>query len=268
MKSKNRQIFILFFIFFSGFFISNVCLADTDYQKTFLDGAWAPDCNPELKAMPAFFFENSEKKINMMHLYGNQINQEFQLSGFTTKDNTIRYQYEYKGKESRETIEIHESEFKVLWSTNSYNLRENSIFKNCDHTSSVFKSAQRAKIKLQKYRSLIKSGVQEVDAIDLIVNINEYLNKKILIQCTVNLMGVNFGNCRSRDDSQSITIEKNGIDKDFYKWLLTNCSRQFYRDNNSNCRNVWVTGVATNVPFPGIKNLKLYEYEEDFPFTE
>ena len=268
MRLKNKLTFVFSLELFLAFWIPGDCFAEIDYRQVFTKGVWATDCNPELKAAPAFFIDSDARQITILHLYGDQINQGFEIKNFSIKDDTISYQYEYKGKESRETIKLNESEFKVLSSINSYDLRENTVFKNCGLGTFIFKYAERVKIKLENYRSTIKSGVKEIDVIDMIVNINEYINKRVLIQCTINSMGIDFGLCHSRDGSQSIFIEKVDIDKDFYKWLLTNCARRFYEQNNSGCTNVWVTGIVMNKVSPGLKNVKLYGLEEDFPYTE
>jgi hypothetical protein len=120
-----------------------------------------------------------------------------------------------------------------------------------------------------KREGLKNSGIYETDVISLIANFESYKGKIVFLKCWINRVNPRGGDCRSGDDRQYISFENEGINKQDFKWLLQNCSNQFYRDNDWYCQSAPIVGTVGGTSEPRLKNVYVYELckKRDSPWS-
>lgn len=255
----SKLIFFLALLFFN-----NISNAQNITESEMLKGVWSPWCAQGGQAV--FFIKDNNNNILMLTTiekggywlpsFKDRVIKSYTKDGIffiQTEDNddnvirTIKYDNntwqttEVLGKNGPENI--------------SYLSQKIKLF--CDPSSLSYKNTIKERAQLINYYSLLRRGVEETNPINLIVDKAKFLNKKIIIRCKINWASVTGASCYDEKDKQAIKIDTKGIDKEFFKYILSSCTQLYSKDNNFTCSQFLLQGVVEDG-----KELKLINVSE------
>jgi len=228
-------------------------MADVNFD-TFLNKAWGAKCGTF--HYDGAFFIKKDQTVAKLYFFKNGVNSRRTLGKPTARGSKLSYEMTSDaGEKGIETIELVDDGYRVIERIfngvqeikNGKFLKDNTdveVIVSCAPGTDIFEYYVKARNRYEKFENLLKLGHLETNVIDLIVDIDQYAGKKVLVKCWVNLMDGSGGNCRSEDDAQSVVLGIKGIDKDFFKWLLSNCPNRFANQNSGTCKELWVTGTV------------------------
>ena len=258
---------LIFFLF--NIAISAKCIAQVNISM-FLNQAWSEECG--LFNDGGVYFTNTNQVIKKLYFEGGEVYSTLILTRLTTRGNTLKYEYTNEaGERGSETIELVTNGYRVLERflkgvqqiKNGKMLQDNSdlkVISACASDTHLYRDYEKAVVRLEQSENLRKTGYLKTNVIDLIVGADQYMGKKVFLKCWVNLVDKFGGNCRSEDDAQFIGIDSKGIDKDLFKWMLTNCQNRFENENNSSCKTLWLTGTVSGSSVPRLENVRYVDY--------
>ncbi len=126
------------------------------------------------------------------------------------------------------------------------------------YTDQMKKAASRYQLREEKRRqSLISSGIYEIDIIKLIVNINEYKNKKVLIRCTESGHKGTYILCGN--EKHNIKIDVKSINKKLHEEFLHDCA---YLNGRSGGCSAEIVGTVSGSVEPILMNAYKYKYTD------
>ena len=239
------------------------CMADVNFDP-FLNQPFNTDCEAGDEGI---YFKKENQTIRKIYFKNGEDPHSWVLGISISDGNTLSYEYvDQGGIKGTEKIELFESGYRVIERIRGGveqiknrrilgNKSDLVISQKCQANSRVFEVYQRYKTYVRPLDRLRALGYIETDVIDLIVNFDQYVGKKIFLKCQLSSATSSGGSCRSEDDLQYVSWGTKGIDKIFFKQLLVNCAGP-EKQWTWYCKDIWVTATVGGSSVPRLEDLR------------
>ena len=122
-------------------------------------------------------------------------------------------------------------------------------------------AAEKAKRERQataeRLAKLTKFAASDPSMLEVVVDFQAFKGKKVVLYCdSITSFSAYGGQCNS--GNQNISIDKEGIDKDFFAAALLSCPNGSPNNNRSSCKGLEIIGLVDGYSVPSLKNVRPY----------
>jgi hypothetical protein len=108
-------------------------------------------------------------------------------------------------------------------------------------------------------RKKLMGGATEVSVIDLQVYQKQYKGKLVMVNCVLSSADGYAVTCTSpENDSQSIHMHSETMNKEHLRWAINNCSRYYWNENSYSCRNLQIIGLFGTKSDSYLENARIF----------